>query len=163
MTQRGGLPLAVCSLLLVASPDRLRVESASVRISSVDVMLSPAGPVVLLKAKSRAIPIFVDPVVAESINAALGGKPPPRPLTHDLMRTVLESFDAKITSASITLKGAVFYADLRISVNGKEKTFDSRSSDAIALALRFHAPIFVSEELFESAGKPLPDADQQEL
>ncbi|MGH7897032.1 MAG: bifunctional nuclease family protein, partial [Candidatus Binatia bacterium] len=116
---------------------------------------------VLLKAKGRAVPIFVDPVVAESIDAELGGKKPPRPLTHDLMRTVLESLDAKVTKVSITLKGATYYADLTLSIKGKEKIFDGRSSDGIALALRFGAPIFVSEKLLQSAGKVMPDEGQE--
>jgi len=162
MTKTGGLLLALCCLT-VATPRLLQAEAAPVQIASVDVVQSPVGPVVLLKARGRAVPIFVDPIVAESIGAALGGKKPPRPLTHDLMSTVLESLDAKITKASITLKGATYYADLRISANGKERTYDSRSSDAIALALRFGAPIFVSEDLLQSAGKSLPDSEQQAL
>jgi hypothetical protein len=163
MINRRALLAIACSVLLIAAPWCLGAEPATVRISSVEVVLSPVGPVVLLKAKGRAVPIFVDPVVAESIDAELGGKKPPRPLTHDLMQTILQSLDAKITKASITLKGATYIADLRVTVNGKERVFDSRSSDAIALALRFGAPIFVGEDLLKSAGKPLPEAEGQEL
>jgi uncharacterized protein len=163
MNHRRALLAIACLVPLIAAPWLLAAEPATVRISSVEVILSPIGPVVLLKAKGRAVPIFVDPVVAESIEAELGGKKPPRPLTHDLMRTILESLDAKITKASITLKGATFIADLRVKVNGKERVFDSRSSDAIALALRFGAPIFVGEDLLQSAGKPLPDSEGQAL
>ncbi len=163
MTKAKELAFVVFAALPVATPHLLRAESAPVKIASVDVVSSAVGPVVLLKARGRAVPIFVDPIVAESIGAALGGEKPPRPLTHDLMSTVLQSLDAKITKASITLKGATYYADLRISVKGKERGYDSRSSDAIALALRFRAPIFVSEELLQSAGKPVVESDQQAL
>lgn len=155
------LSFALCGSM--TSAPLVMAEPAAVRISSVDVGLGPTGPVVLLKARGRAIPVFVDPVVAESINAALGGTKPPRPLTHDLMQSILDSLDARVTKISITLKDSTFYADLTLAVNGKEKVFDSRSSDAIALAVRFKAPIFVGEDLLESAGTRFPDSDEQAL
>lgn len=163
MTRRGSILFAFWIFAATVPPAPPVAEHEPVRIASVEVGMSPAGPVVLLKARGRAVPVFVDLVVAESIHSALGGKKPPRPLTHDLMQTIFDSLDTKVTKVWITLKGDTFYADLTLVVKGKEKIFDSRSSDAIALALRYEAPIFLSEELLQSAGKPLPGSGEQEL
>jgi hypothetical protein len=126
-----------------------------VRIEQVEVRLSEVGPVVLLKAENRAIPVFVDATVAESIHAALTGGKLRRPFTHDLMHSVLGGFGGRVTQVAITLKGGTYYADLTVVLGGATKVFDSRASDAIALAIHFKAPIRVSRELLESAGKPL--------
>jgi bifunctional DNase/RNase len=136
---------------------------ANVEIQSVDVALTAQGPVVLLKARGRAIPIFVDEAIAASIHSALTGQKFPRPLSHDLMKTILEAYAGKVTRVGIHLEDGVFHAELTTTVNGTKKVFDSRSSDAIALALRFKAPIVVSEELLDSAGKMLPGSEGQAL
>ena len=130
-------------------------EPARVRIENVEVRVSPVGPVVLLKVRNKAIPVFVDAVVAESIQGALTGKKTPRPLTHDLMRTVLEAFDGKVTQVVVTLKERTFYAALTVTVQKTAKVFDSRSSDAIALAIHFKAPILVPQDLLDSQGVEL--------
>jgi len=126
-----------------------------VRIENVEVRVSPVGPVVLLKVRNKAIPVFVDAVVAESIQGALTGKKTPRPLTHDLMRTVLEAFDGKVTQVVVTLKERTFYAALTVTMQRTPKVFDSRSSDAIALAIHFKAPILVPQDLLDSQGVEL--------
>ena len=102
------------------------------------------------------MPIFVDAIVAESIHAALKKQKSARPLTHDLMHTVLEAFDGRVTQVSVTLKDKTFYADLTVIVGKNTKVFDSRSSDAIALAIHFKAPILVSQELLDSSGVDIP-------
>lgn len=130
-------------------------EAGLIRIEGVDVRVSPIGPVVLLKVQDKAIPIFVDAVVAQSIHGALSGETLPRPLSHDLMRTILEGFDAKVSRVVITLKGGTYYADLTVLMRGTAKVFDSRSSDAIALAIHFKAPMLVSQELIDKAGTML--------
>jgi bifunctional DNase/RNase len=126
-----------------------------VKVESVEVALTVAGPVVLLKAQARAIPVFVDPTVAESIHAALTRRALPRPLSHDLMRTILQAYGGKVTQVEVSLKGATYYGALSVDLGGSSKVFDSRSSDAIALAIHFSAPILVSRELLEQAGTPL--------
>jgi bifunctional DNase/RNase len=131
-----------------------------VRIEQVEVHGSAVGPVVLLKARNKAIPVFVDPVVAQSIQAALLGQKLARPLTHDLMRSVLEKNDGKVTQAVITLKQTTFYADLTIATGGRAQVFDSRSSDAIALCILFKAPIFVSQQLLDSSGRGLDEPEK---
>ena len=102
---------------------------------------------------------FVDQTVAESIHAALSKQKLPRPLSHDLMRAILQAYDGKVVQVVVTLKGATFYGALTIEVAGNSKVFDSRSSDAIALAIHFAAPIWVSRELLEKSGKPLEKED----
>jgi bifunctional DNase/RNase len=133
-------------------------EAAMVRVQSVEVISSPVGPVVVLKIRNKAIPVFVDWVVAHSIQGALAGQAPARPLSHDLMHTILDSLDAKVTQAVITLKDGTYYGALTILVGGKPRVFDSRSSDAIALAIRFKAPILVDQALVESVGVEQPES-----
>jgi len=160
---RGGFS-AVCvaaalAALLPAAVHAADTSAPSVRIERVQVRLSTAGPVVLLMALGRAIPVFVDAVVAESIRSALDGRRPMRPLTHDLMHDVLTSFGGTVTQVVITFKGRIFYGALSVRMGDREEVFDSRSSDAIALATHFKAPILVSQELLDSAGVALePDA-----
>ncbi|MCC7487550.1 MAG: bifunctional nuclease family protein [Burkholderiales bacterium] len=150
--------IAAFMLILAAAAPAARAQEAAagrVRIENVEVRLSPVGPVVLLKAGSRAIPVFVDAVVAESIQAALTGKRTPRPLTHELMRSVLDAFDGKVTQAVVTLKGQTFHAALTVMVRKESRVFDSRSSDAIALAVHFNAPILVAQDLLDAQGVDL--------
>ena len=124
-------------------------------IKDVQVRLSDHGPVVLLQAEGKVIPIFVDPTVAGSIQGALTGEKLRRPLSHDLMHSILEAFDGKVTQTVITLKEGTYYGALTVKVKDKTKVFDSRSSDSIAMAVHFKAPILVGRELLDSAGKML--------
>lgn len=125
--------------------DQLRVES-------VNVLMSQVGPVVLLRVRGKAVPIFVDVIVAESIQAALSGTKPVRPLTHDLMHTILEAYAGKVSQVAISLKDRIYHAALTVELQNTTKVFDSRSSDAIALAIHFKAPILVSQDLLDTAG-----------
>jgi bifunctional DNase/RNase len=140
-------------------PEGASVPPGQVRIQNVEVRITEVGPVVLLKVHSRAIPIFVDAVVAESIHGALTGKKPARPLSHDLMHSILEAFEGRVSQVIVTLKNRTFYGALTVVVQKTAKVFDSRSSDAIALAIHFKAPIMVSEELLDSAGVELEKPD----
>ena len=130
-------------------------DGGLVRIEQTEVAMSPIGHVVLLKAENRAIPIFVDAIVAQSIHGALSGEKAPRPLSHDLMHTILEGFEGKVSRVVVTLKGSTYFADLTVLMRGATKVFDSRSSDAIALAIHFKAPVLVSRELLDKAGQSL--------
>ena len=135
-----------------ASPS---APSEQVTIADVKIRMSDHGPVVLLQAEGKAIPIFVDVTVAVSIQGALNGERLPRPMSHDLMRTILESFGGKITRTVITLKDGTYYGALTVAFQDNVKVFDSRSSDSIALAVHFKAPIIVGRDLLNSAGKLL--------
>jgi bifunctional DNase/RNase len=140
--------LPCASTSAAAEPDRVRIQNVEVRIT-------PLGTVVLLKVRNKAIPVFVDAIVAESIQASQAGRKTPRPLTHDLMHTILEAYDGKVTQVVVTLKERVFHAALTVIVGKTAKVFDSRSSDAIALAIHFKAPILVDQDLLDSAGVDL--------
>lgn len=137
--------------------------SPYVTIGDVHVRLSDHGPVVLLSAEGKTIPIFVDHTVAASIQGALTGEKLPRPLTHDLMHTILEAFGGRVVKTVITLKAGTYYGSLTVAFQGQEKVFDSRSSDSIALAIHFKAPILVGRDLLDAAGKPFPESKPQIL
>jgi uncharacterized protein len=155
--------LVVCAgVALVASPaaaddtPKTGSEPAEVRVQNVEVRVSQAGPVVLLKVGIRAIPVFVDALVAQSIQGALIGQKPPRPLSHDLMHTILEALNAKVSQVVITQKDGIFYGALTIVADKTSRVFDSRSSDAISLAIRFKAPILLSPKLVDQFGVEMP-------
>ena len=156
--------LAAWPLLSTAADEgKGAAKPAQVRIQDVEVVLSPVGPVVLLRVEKRAIPVFVDAIVAESIRSALTGKKPRRPLTHDLMHAVLDGFDGKVTQVVVTLKDGTYYGALTVTLRKTVKVFDSRSSDAIALAIHARAPILVPQELLDSAGIELEKPDPRML
>jgi bifunctional DNase/RNase len=134
-----------------------------VEITDVKVRLSDHGPVVLLQADGKTIPIFVDLTVALSIQGALNGEKLSRPLTHDLMHTILETYGGTVTQTIITLKGGTYYGALSVAVRGDKKVFDSRSSDSIALAIHFKAPIIVSRDLLNSAGQVMEKSKTEDL
>ena len=136
-----------------------RSRSDSVKIAEVKVRISDHGPVVLLQAEGRTIPIFVDLTVALSIQSALNGEKLPRPMSHDLMHTILDAYGGKVTQTVITLKGGTYYGALTVAFKDQVKVFDSRSSDSIALAVHFKAPILVGRDLLESVGK-IPEKEK---
>src|SRR5262244_3354515 len=90
-------------------------SSDQVRIADVKVRISDHGPVVLLQAEGKTIPIFVDLTVAVSIQGALNGEQLHRPLSHDLMHTIMEAFGARVTQSVITLKEGTYYGALSIA------------------------------------------------
>lgn len=126
-----------------------------VKVEEVQVRLIANSPVVLLRVGEKAIPIFVDPTVAGSIQSALTGEKFPRPLSHELMFHILGAYEVKVDRVFITLREGVYYGTLTLSQNGHLKLFDSRSSDAIALAVHFQSPIMVQKSLLDSVGKLL--------
>lgn len=128
-----------------------KAEDEGIVVQEVQVRIVNETPVVLLIVGDRFVPIHVDPTVAASIHSAVNGTNTPRPLSHDLMRLMLLEFNAKIERAVITLKDQTYYADLTVSLGGRTWVFDSRSSDAIALAVLFKARIIVAKPTWESA------------
>lgn len=98
--------------------------------------------------QSEMLPIWVGKSEASSISLALENVAPPRPMTHDFMKSYLDAFDAKVISVVITdLTENTYFAKIHLTYADSEYTVDSRPSDAIALALRSHAPIFASESV----------------
>jgi len=101
----------------------------------------------------RRIPIIIGPVEAQAIAIQMEGLKPPRPLTHDLIRNMAQAFDIILLEVTIhKLEEGIFFSELLCEMNGKEVRIDSRTSDAIALALRFRCPIFTSEDILRKAG-----------
>ncbi|MBX3329605.1 MAG: bifunctional nuclease family protein [Nitrospira sp.] len=143
----------------VVPEESSRSHPDPVKIAEVTVRISDHGPVVLLQAEGRTIQIFVDLTVALSIQSALNGEKLPRPMSHDLMHTILNAYGGKVTQTVITLKGGTYYGALTVAFKDQVKVFDSRSSDSIALAVHFKAPILVARDLLESAGK-IPEKEK---
>ena len=113
-----------------------------------------SASVVLLQneKEDRVLPIWVGQSEALSIAMASEGIELPRPMTHDLLKTVIESLSGKLSWVRIhDLHDGTFFAALRITSPSGEKEIDARPSDGIALALRTDAPIFVSEKVFQEA------------
>lgn len=134
-----------------------------VEVVGVRVEMPSNQPIVLLKETdgSRFLPIWVGAVEATAIAFAQQEVIPPRPLTHDLMKLVLEKMDGSLVSVHLTeLRDGVFYADL-ILKNSKniEVTVSARPSDAIALALRTKSEILASETLLDEAGIEIPEEE----
>jgi hypothetical protein len=97
---------------------------------------------------SEMLPIWVGRPEASSISFALEEIPTPRPMTHDLMKAILDAVDAKVISVVISeLKDNTYYAKIHLMYEDSEYSIDARPSDAIALALRAKAPIFANEEV----------------
>jgi bifunctional DNase/RNase len=101
----------------------------------------------------RRIPIIIGGFEAQAIAIQLEGLKPPRPLTHDLFLNLSMSFGIKLIEVSIyRLEEGVFYSKLLCNNGGKNIEIDARTSDAIALALRFKCPIYTSEEILQKSG-----------
>lgn len=111
-------------------------------------------PVVILKdvEGNRALPIWIGSFEANAIALEMERVTPPRPMTHDLIRNILEGLKAKVSRIVVNdLRDNTYYAVIFLSVNDTEVAIDARPSDAIALALRVKAPIFVAEKVIREA------------
>ncbi len=101
----------------------------------------------------RRIPIIIGPVEAQSIAIQLEGLHPPRPLTHDLFKNIAQAFNIELIEIIIyKLEEGIFYSELVCEQNGTRIAIDSRTSDAVALALRFKCPIYTTETILNKAG-----------
>ena len=124
-------------------------------IDSIRVSLMNYQRVVILRVKesNRYLPIWIGPSEADSIALKLQDVAVPRPLTHDLLRSVIASLGATVSRIVVSdLSNDTFYAKVILQVNGSTMEVDSRPSDAIALAVRTDAPIFADDTVVEKAG-----------
>lgn len=137
-------------------------------IDSIRVSLMNYQRVVILKEKDarRYLPIWIGPAEADAIAVKLQGVNVPRPLTHDLLSSVIDSLGASIDSIIVNdLKSDTFYAKIVLNVDGGQVEIDSRPSDALALAVRAEVTIYADEAVLDKAGilldeetgKPLMD------
>ncbi|MFC1860038.1 bifunctional nuclease family protein [Chloroflexota bacterium] len=135
-------------------------------IDSIRVSLMNYQRVVMLKEKlaERYLPIWIGPAEADAIAVKLQGVTVPRPLTHDLLRSVINTLGATINSIIVSdLKNDTFYAKIIFDVDGGQMEVDSRPSDALALAVRAEVPIYAEETVLDKAsilldketGKPM--------
>lgn len=124
-------------------------------IDSIRVSLMNYQRVVILKEKNadRYLPIWIGPAEADAIAVKLQDISVPRPLTHDLLRSVIYSLGASISYIVVSdLHNDTFFAKIVLQVDGKTLEVDSRPSDAIALAVRAKVPIYAEEQVLEKAG-----------
>ena len=130
-------------------------EMIEVVIDSIRVHLMAPQRVVVLKQVNaeRYLTIWVGPYEAEAITVALQEVEMIRPLTHDLIKNVFNTFNAKVTRVEIVkLQDDIFYGNIVADANGREIHIDARPSDSIAIAVRAHVPILVHQSVMESAG-----------
>lgn len=137
-----------------------------VTVDSVRVSLFSQHRVVVLKdvQSSRYVPIWIGPFEAEAIAFELQGRRAPRPMTHDLLQDIVSSLGAVVSHVVVTeLRDDTFYARIFLVDDGQQVEVDSRPSDAIALAVRSDATIYVSEDVMAHAGLvPDPGLDIEE-
>ena len=122
-------------------------------------------PIVLLKTTdgNKFLPIWIGHPEAAAILMKLQNASTPRPMTHDLVTEMLAQLDAKVVRIAVTeLRENTFYAMITVSVDGSEIEVDSRPSDAIALAVRFGAPIFAAESVIEESAIEFEHEDVNE-
>jgi len=126
-----------------------------VTIDSIRVSLMSQHRIVVLKEESgaRFLPIWIGPFEADAITLQLQGIDTPRPLTHDLLKTVIETLGGEVLHIVISaLEKNTYFARIVLDVDGDTVEIDSRPSDAIALGVRVNAPIYVADEVMEQAG-----------
>lgn len=123
------------------------------RVKVKAVTLDQGGSFLVLlcdEKETKILPISIGPFEAQSIALVLQGRMPPRPLTHDLLKTLCEHLGGTVEKVKITdILDSTFYAEIYIQQNGQTLVIDSRPSDAIALALRCEAPIYMNPKLIE--------------
>ena len=132
------------------------------------VSFEPIGkqPIVLLKTldEDRFLPIWIGHAEAAAILMKLQGTDPPRPMTHDLFIDVVSELKAELIRVTVTeLRENTYFAQLTIVQDGRELEIDSRTSDAIALAVRCEARIFASEEVVEESSIEFQAGDEDEV
>ena len=135
-----------------------------VKVESIQVSLMSEHRVILLKEidAERLLPIFVGPYEAEAIAIRLRDIELPRPLTHDLLNSVISEMGGKLSHVTVNaLRNDTFYAYLTVDIDGQQLEIDSRPSDAIALAVRAEVPIFVEDEVMAEGIVPAEDISDE--
>lgn len=130
-------------------------KMVEVEIDSVRVSLTNQQRIVILKRinEERYLPIWIGLYEAEAITIALQEIQVARPQTHDLLKTIIQTLNAKLIQVEVvSLSDDVFYGSLILDVNGERREVDCRPSDALALAARMDVPIMVSEDVMSQAG-----------
>jgi bifunctional DNase/RNase len=129
-----------------------------VRVANLAMDPNTDSPVVLLEGidAKGVLPIWIGPPEANAIMMSLAGQTFERPLTHDLLRLIIEGLEGQVRKIVIAqLRGNTFYAKIHLSRGDEVVVIDARPSDSIALALRAQAPIFVDRALFEKNSRQI--------
>jgi bifunctional DNase/RNase len=134
-------------------------------LAGVRIELPTQSPIVLLREQGgdRYLPIWIGQTEAQAIAIALQGVVTPRPMTHDLMKNMLDEMAVQVDNVSITeLREGTFYAVIAMHRNGSSFEVSSRPSDAIALAVRLGCKIFANEDVLSEAGILIPNEGEEE-
>ena len=140
-----------------------------VKVVNVAIDANSKMPVIVLKEKTgeKTLPIWIGLFEAQAIALALENVKPPRPLTHDLAKSLIEKLKGKVDKVVISdLRNNTFYAEILIKRDGESIKVDSRPSDAIALALRLNVPIFIDETVLDKVsvgGKPIGEDELEDF
>ncbi|HEY5684737.1 MAG TPA: bifunctional nuclease family protein [Acidimicrobiia bacterium] len=133
-------------------------------ITGVRMELPSNTPIILLREQGgeRFLPIWIGPVEAMAISAAIDGVAPPRPQTHDLLTSVIDGLGAAVSRVVVTeLRDNVFFADLVLEVDGREVVVSARPSDAVALAVRTGSPVFARTDVLDEAGIEIREEEEE--
>jgi bifunctional DNase/RNase len=151
----------------VASPSYSATTTMiEMQLEGVRVELPTNQPIVLLRERDgeRYLPIWIGASEAAAIALSLQGVQTPRPMTHDLMKNILEDLSVAVHKIVVTeLRDSTFYATIELQRNGDRYEVSSRPSDAIALAVRLAVPIFASEEVLDEAAILIPGEEEEEV
>jgi uncharacterized protein len=135
-------------------------------LTGVRVELPTNQPIVLLRERSgeRYLPIWIGAAEAAAIALSLQGVVTPRPMTHDLLKTILEDLSVEVQRIIVTeLRDSTFYASIQMQKGTDALEISSRPSDAIALAVRMSVPIFANEDVLEEAAILIPGDEDEEV
>ncbi|HET6812162.1 MAG TPA: bifunctional nuclease family protein [Acidimicrobiales bacterium] len=136
-----------------------------VQLAAVRVDIQSKSPVVLLQERegARTLPIFIGAPEARAIALALEGVVTERPMTHDLVRDILEALGARLARVVVTeLRDTTYFAEMHLEAGGRQIVVSSRPSDAIAVAVRTQTPLFVADELLDAEGFILQADDPED-
>lgn len=135
-----------------------------IQVKVEQIFLSNVGFVVILKAlkDERSLPIFIGAAEAQAIAIQVNNVKMPRPLTHDLLKNLLDFLECRVMRIEVCeLREGTFFARVVIEKDGRSWHMDSRPSDAIALALRCQAPIFIAKAVMDEAGRVIELSEEE--
>jgi uncharacterized protein len=141
------------------------MDPVPMELIGIRIELPSNVPILLLRERdgARYLPIWIGPNEATAIALALQGVEPQRPMTHDLLRLVIESLDTEVVRVDVTeLVGGTFFANLVMSRQGSEVVISARPSDAVAVAARTDAPLFADRGLLDEAGVEIEEDGQED-
>lgn len=140
-------------------------EVVPMDLVGIRVELPTNTPIMLLRETGgdRYLPIWIGTPEATAIAMAHDGIQTKRPLTHDLMTSLMDKLGATVESVVVTeLRGGTFYADISVTVDGETHLISSRPSDAVAIAVRADAPLFADKDLLDEAGVHIQDTEDED-